>query len=142
MDIAIKLLTNGDDKFLTTVAPDVFDHPLIDRWVSEFLGDPRHHLVVALDRAVVVGMASAVHYVHPDKAPELWINEVGVAATHRKRGIGKALVERLLDYGRHLGCTEAWVLTDAENPAALRLYEVCGGTRVAPDPIMVQFQLR
>jgi hypothetical protein len=27
----------------------------------------------------VVGFASAVHYVHPDKAPELWINEVGVA---------------------------------------------------------------
>jgi hypothetical protein len=23
---------------------------------------------------VVVGFASAVHYVHPDKAPQMWIN--------------------------------------------------------------------
>ena len=36
---------------------------------------------------------SAVHYVHPDKLrPELWINEVGVAASHRRRGLGTRLL--------------------------------------------------
>jgi len=42
--------------------------------------DPRHHLVVAVEH-VVVGFCSAVDYIQPDKPPELWINEVGVAPT-------------------------------------------------------------
>jgi hypothetical protein len=42
----------------------------------------RSETVVARDASVVVGFASGVHYVHPDKSPELWINEVGVARSH------------------------------------------------------------
>ena len=63
-------------------------------WTAEFLADSRHHLAVAVDEGRVVGMASAVHYVHPDKPPELWINEVGVAPTHRGLGIGRAPARR------------------------------------------------
>ncbi|MBE9042786.1 GNAT family N-acetyltransferase [Oscillatoriales cyanobacterium LEGE 11467] len=79
-----------------------------------------------LDR--VVGMASAVHYVHPDKPNELWINEVGVAPAYQHRGIGKQLLEKLFDLARELGCTEAWVLTEAENSAARGLYAAVGGS--------------
>jgi ribosomal protein S18 acetylase RimI-like enzyme len=90
---------------------------------AEFLSDPRHHLVAAIDHGAVVGFASAVHYVHPDKrSPEMWINEVGVATTHRGRGVAKAILQRLLDVAREDGCVEAWLLTDRTNEAALRLY--------------------
>src|SRR5262245_21824670 len=86
-----RLLTAADsgEDVLTRVAPDVFDDPLDSGATREFLRDPRHHLVVAIDEGVVVGFASAVDYVHPDKpSPELWINEVGVASSHQGRGIG------------------------------------------------------
>jgi aminoglycoside 6'-N-acetyltransferase I len=73
-------------------------------------------------------MASAVHYVHPDKAPQLWINEVAVAPTHQGQGIGRRLLELLLAHGRTLTCTEAWVLTDDwGNKAAHALYASVGG---------------
>jgi hypothetical protein len=49
----------------------------------QFLSDPRHHLAVAIDEGWVVGMASAVHYVHPDKAPQLFINEVAVTPPYQ-----------------------------------------------------------
>src|SRR4051812_40233519 len=48
---------------------------------------------------LVVGMASGVHYVHPDRDPELFVNEVGVAETHRGRGVGRRLVAPLLAVG-------------------------------------------
>ena len=113
---------------LHDVAPDVFDNAIDPRWTAEFFGDPRHHLAVAIDASRVVGMASAVHYVHPDKPPQLWINEVGVAPTHQGRGIGRHLIDTLLGHARTLGCTEAWVLTDdAENRAAHALYASAGG---------------
>ena len=58
-----------------------------------------------------MGFASGVDYIHPDKPREFWINEVGVAPSHRDRGLGKAVLRTLLDHARALGCREAWVLT-------------------------------
>lgn len=127
MPITVRLLGPADAAVLERVAADVFDAPVDARWTRCFLDDPRHHLAVALDDGVVVGMASAVDYVHPDKAPQLWINEVGVAVSHRRRGIGRRLVDALLAHGRELGCTEAWLGTEATNVAARRLYESAGG---------------
>ena len=132
MTTTVRLLGPGDASALHRVAPEVFDRPIDPRWSAEFLADPRHHLAVALDADVVVGMASAVHYVHPDKPPQLWINEVGVAPTHQGQRIGRRLFDTLLEHARTLGCTEAWVLTDDEkNRAAHALYASAGG-RASP----------
>jgi ribosomal protein S18 acetylase RimI-like enzyme len=139
--VQIRLLGRDDWEILTNVAPDVFDDPLDVAATRTFLDDPRHHLAVAIDGALVVGFASAVHYVHPDKpSPELWINEVGVANTYRGRGVGTALLKSLLDHARRLGCSEAWVLTDADNESALRLYESLEGT-ASRDHAMFTFRL-
>ncbi|MEO7502407.1 MAG: GNAT family N-acetyltransferase [Gemmatimonadaceae bacterium] len=117
----------------------MFDAEVDARWTAEFLGDESHHLVVALDDGYVVGMASAVHYVHPDKGPELWVNEVGVAESHQDRGIGRKLLEALFSRGRALGCSEAWTLTEDSNAAARRLYSRTGG--VESPALMYSFQL-
>jgi ribosomal protein S18 acetylase RimI-like enzyme len=124
----IKMLDSSDHAVLANVAPGVFDHAVDPRLVAEFLGDPRHHLAVAIDHGQVLGFASGVHYVHPDKPPELWINEVGVAASHQGRGVGKGVIRALLRHGERLGCGQAWVLTDDANTAAMRLYASVGGT--------------
>lgn len=139
MSSEVRLLRAGDINVLAHVAPDVFDDPIDPAAAKEFLSDPRHHIAVAVDAGVVVGFASAVHCVHPDEhAPELWINEVGVAATHRAQGLGKALMRTLLDLARQLGCRDAWVLTDADNAAAMRLYETAGGIATR-DHVMFTF---
>ena len=54
---------------------------------------------------------------------ELYIDEVGVAPAFQRRGVGRALVERMLDIGRELGCGEAWVGTEPDNLPARGLYE-------------------
>lgn len=139
MPIEIRVLGAGDAELLDHVAPDVFDGPVDTRWSAEFLADERHHLVVAIDGGRVVGMASAVHYVHPDKSPELWVNEVGVAESHQGQGIGQKLLAALFAHGRKLGCSEAWVLTEETNTAARRLYARAGGVESAA--LMYSFPL-
>ena len=126
--ITIRLLGPGDASVLDRVAPDVFDYAVDPRWTAVFFADTRHHLAVALDGDLVVGMASAVHYVHPDKPAELWVNEVGVAPTHQQQGLGLRLMRALFDRGREMGCREAWVGTEPGNTAARRLYAAAGGT--------------
>lgn len=120
--VTLHLVTAVNAHLLDRVAPNVFDHDVRPELLREFLANPMNHLVVAVDEGTVIGMASAISYVHPDKPLQLFVNEVGVAAAHRRRGIGKRLMAALLDHGRRLGCTEAWVGTEAENEAALALY--------------------
>jgi len=125
--LTIHMLGPGDAKLLDNVASNVFDNAIDQRWTAEFLADPRHHMAVAIDDGQVVGMASAVHYVHPDKPPELWINEVGVAPSRQRQGIGQQLIRALFVRGREVGCTEAWLGTEEGNAAARRLYAAVGG---------------
>jgi aminoglycoside 6'-N-acetyltransferase I len=132
--IELRLLDPGDAGVLSRVAEGVFDYPVDPRWTAEFLADRRHHMIVALDEGVVVGMISAVDYVHPDKAPQLWINEVGVAPSHQRRGIARRLMDAMLQHGRTIGCTEAWLGTEETNVAARGLYEGAGSR---PEPFIL-----
>ena len=132
----VVLLGPDDQARLQDVLPGVFDLAVREDLVRQFLDDSRHHLSVAVHRGQVVGFASAIHYVHPDKEPELWVNEVGVAEEYRGAGVGKRLIEALLDRAGDLGCRGAWVLTERENAAAMALYESVGGVRRPVDPVM------
>ena len=137
MPIEIRVLGPEDRGILENVGEAVFDDPIVPARAAEFLDDPRHHIAAALDAGILVGFASSVHYVHPDKqSPEMWINEVGVAATHRGRGIGKMVIGALLSLAQELGCSEAWVLTDRKNAAAMRLYAGSGGVEDLADGVL------
>lgn len=141
MALETKMLDSSSRAMLMNVAPDVFDNDLNPQLVDEFLSDPRHHLAVSIDAGQVVGFASGVHYVHPDKPAELWINEVGVAPSHQGRGIGKAVVRALLQHGERLGCRQAWVLTEETNTAAMKLYASAGGNAEPAPSVMFTFTL-
>lgn len=141
MSIEIRILGPADEGVLARVAPGVFDQEVNVALSKEFLNDPRHHLAVALAGGQVVGFASGVHYVHPDKRQELWINEIGVAPTHQRQGVGKLVLRALLEVGRKLGCVEAWVLTSPANRAAMGLYAAAGGKRLSDPPAMFTFRL-
>lgn len=141
MSFEIRILGPGDHALLARVADDVFDHAVDPALTAEFLADPRHHLAVAIDRGTVVGFASGVHYLHPDKPAELFVNEVGVAPTHRGQGVGKAVLHALLVAGRQAGCATAWVLTDEGNPPALGLYRDAGGRRSKVPQVLFEFDL-
>lgn len=139
-DLKFRLLRPGDAALLERVADGVFDCAVHPRLAAEFLEDPRHHMAVAIDDETVVGMASAVDYFHPDKPRELWINEVGVAPTHRRSGIARHLLGMLFAHGRANGCREAWVGTEHDNVAARALYESLEGQ--CADFVLYAFRLR
>ena len=142
MTIEIKVLGPQDTGVLANLSLDVFDDAINVARANEFLADPRHHLAVAVDDGQVVGFVSAVHYLHPDKPrPELWINEIGVAETHRCRGLGTRLLHAVFAVARELGCAEAWVLTDRANTAAMRLYAAASNTEGPTDHVMFTSKL-
>ena len=62
-----------------------------------------------------------------------------VAPAYQRRGIGKRVLAALLEHGRALGCTEAWLGAEESNIAARRLY-VSAGAEEAP-MVYVTFEL-
>lgn len=137
----IRLLEERDAALLANVGPDVFDHVVQPQFASAFLADPRHHVVAALEGGQVIGFVSALDYIHPDKPPELWINEVGVASSHRRRGLAKQMLTAMFEHARSRGCRQAWVLTERSNAVALDLYRAAGGVEPHSDVVMFEFQL-
>lgn len=85
-------------------------------------------------------------------ADELHINNVAVRENYRQRGIGRALLDRILAAGRRSRCQSAYLELRAGNSAALSLYEKCGfrvtarRVRYYSDPVedalvmMIQFE--
>jgi aminoglycoside 6'-N-acetyltransferase I len=140
MPVEVRVLGPADATLLRNVADGVFDNAVDPKLTDEFLNDARHCLCVAIDDGVVVGMASGVRYVHPDKPSELWVNEVGVAPTHQRRGLAKTILAELLAHAKREGCREAWVLTDEGNAAARALYAAAGGEETL-GVVMVTFPL-
>jgi aminoglycoside 6'-N-acetyltransferase I len=138
--MAVRVLLEGDGEVLERVAPGVFDYPINRNLAEAFLADPHLHIAVAIENEQVVGFASAVDYIHPDKPREMWINEIGVAPDYRRAGIGRSLLEALLAHSKAIGCGEAWVLTDANNIAAIALYASAGGHEERPGQRMYVFR--
>ena len=108
-------------------AAHLFDDPPIPAAVERFLADPTHHLLLAYAGDRPVGFVSGVEMTHPDKGTEMFLYELAVNEDHRRRGIGRALVEALAEVARSQGCYDVWVLTEEENEAAVATYRRAGG---------------
>lgn len=141
-DITYRLLGPGDAGVLDSVNDDVFDDALVPELAREFLQGDANLLVVALDAGVVIGMASGLVHVHPDKPRQLFINEVGVAADYHRQGIARRLCRMLMEAGAAKGCVSAWVATEVDNAAARALYQSIGGTEDADQAVVYNFAVR
>ncbi|MGN0064625.1 MAG: GNAT family N-acetyltransferase [Nocardioides sp.] len=84
------------------------------------------HLAVDGDRVEVVvgdGVARGRAGFHEDW---LGLHGVEVDPAHRRRGLARAVVAELLDWGGSLGATTAWLHVEVDNDAALALYGPLG----------------
>ncbi len=122
----IRRLGPADASVLDRVDEDVFDHPIDAHHLGRYLADPGHLMIVAIADGVVVGQCRGTVLRHPDGPPELFIENLGVAPGHRRRGIGRQLMAAMLDWGREQECKEAWIGTETDNAPALALYRRLG----------------
>ncbi len=120
--IEFRFLEAGDEAVLERVADDLFDNAIDPVQAKAFLEDPRHFLFVAIEAGVVVGFVSALEYLHPDKQPQMFINEIGTAPSHRRRGIGRRMLDAMVDVARGRVHSYAWLGTETDNKPAQALF--------------------
>ena len=122
MGIEFIRLTAENAALLDRVADDVFDDPIVPERVAAFLAEPSHLMLIAVDAGRVVGQIAAIIHRHPDRVSELYVDNLGVAPQHRRRGIARRLLDDICALGRGLGCGDAWVGTEVDNLPARGLY--------------------
>jgi ribosomal protein S18 acetylase RimI-like enzyme len=132
----IRVCRPGDDG-LVAAACHLFDGLARPDATARFLGDAGHHLLLAYEDGRAVGFVSGVEVTHPDKGTEMFLYELAVDEPYRRRGVGRALVDRLGALARQAGCYGMWVVTDHDNKAARATYEGTGGVPEAGQVVEV-----
>jgi ribosomal protein S18 acetylase RimI-like enzyme len=72
----------------------------------------------------------------------MFLYSIDVFPDFQGRGVGTALIEKLKGMALARGCSEIFVLTNASNSAANRLYQKTGGIRENPDDVMYVYLLQ
>jgi ribosomal-protein-alanine N-acetyltransferase len=106
----------------------------LSRWgwaayYAELQGNNKHLMLVArvADAEQRRGRSRLAGYIVGRMgADELHINNVAVRDNYRRRGIGRALMNLILEEGKRSRVTCAFLELRAGNAAALALYEECG----------------
>lgn len=70
----------------------------------------------------MVGQTVAHVLQRPDGPPDLYVDNLGVAPTHRRRGVAGRLLDEAFQWGR----AQAWIVTETDNVAAKSLYRARG----------------
>ena len=121
--ISIRLLEPGDESVVRQLATYEGAGD-----AAALLADARTLMLVAFDgeRAVGFVLAHELPRRHGDRA-KLFVYEVDVAESHRRRGIASALLARLGELARDRGIRAGFVLTEPDNGPANALYRSAGG---------------
>ncbi|WP_165352827.1 GNAT family N-acetyltransferase [Loktanella sp. IMCC34160] len=124
----IRILRPDDLDLVLNVRPGLFDNPVDLAQARAFLGSDLHRMVVAIKGGDILGFASGTVLLHPDKAPSMFINEVGTREEFQRQGIATAVTAALIDAARAMGCDGVWLGTEPDNDPALGLYRKLKGT--------------
>lgn len=97
-------------------------------------------MLARADDGEVIGMVSAQLVISTaEGAPSAWVEDMVVCEGWRGKGIGRALLDGLMEWARARGATRAQLLVDLDNEPALGYYQHLGWqtTRLGARRIML-----
>lgn len=143
MSISIRRLGAGDERALEFLAVEAADFGLADRGAAptplgaaaagRYLANPAVlHWVAVDDHEIVGDLACILLPLRSGGGQELLVYDIGVRASWRGRGVGRALLAHMESWMRENGVGEVWVLSD---PDAMEFYRACGFDAEDPQPV-------
>ncbi|GEO09257.1 GNAT family N-acetyltransferase [Segetibacter aerophilus] len=94
------------------------------------LDDNRSYLLAATNENSVLGYALAYRFPSLYSSNYLaYLYDIEVAETYRRRGIGRLLIEKMLEHLRLDNVTELWLGTGVDNPEGQGLFSATGAIK-------------
>lgn len=102
--------------------------------IRKFLGNNDNWFYIALSEGRVCGYAIAYVQRRIDTDSNMiCLYEIGTLRSYRKMGIGKFIINRIIEDGKAEGAYKIWIPTNTSNKAACALYRSIGARE--PDKI-------
>jgi ribosomal protein S18 acetylase RimI-like enzyme len=137
----IRRLGPGDEAEIVRAAPLFDERPNPDA-ARAYLEEDRNVFLLAEQSGTAVGFLRATELGQLKSCrKQMFLYEIGVDPSFRRRGIGRDLVLWLLGYCRERRFEEAFVFTDPANEAAVGLYRSTGGVTETPADRMYVYRL-
>ena len=116
--VVVRALSPGDHDWVVSTLTDSWGSVLAARRGELVDASTLEGFVATLD-GHRVGLA--VHQLLGDQ-----LEVVSVSTSVRRRGVGRALMERCFDEARSMGCRRVWLVTTNDNIAAIAFYQRLG----------------
>jgi ribosomal protein S18 acetylase RimI-like enzyme len=111
-------------------------------YLARLLASPVCYVFLAWRGAQAVGYLSAYRFPRLEQpGQQVYLFDVLVVPRARHRGVGRGLVDSLLDACRRDGVGLVWAGTALDNVAAQRTFEAAGGRRVSETYVEYHFSL-
>lgn len=92
-------------------------------YLSEILNQAHFSVfVVLVDELVVGGLTMYVLKQYYKPKPQAYIYDVGISPEFQNKGLGKSLMQYVLDYCGNCGIEQAWVEAEQEDTDAIAFY--------------------
>lgn len=109
---------------------------------KKFISNKDSVLFLARLENVIIGFLTAYRLQRFDKRKaEILLYEIGVHKDHRRKGVGKALIEKVKKWAFEVEADEIWVLTNTSNIEAMTLYNSAGGKKDIPGTTMFTYKI-
>lgn len=126
--ITYKTLIKGDEELLKQTVLNFRNQKISDQKANDFLANPHNIVHVALDNNTVVGYTLAYRMNRMDNGKDiLLLFHLFVNENYQRQGIGRTLVQRIIDYAKSEPLHYMLLVTQTDNYKARALYESLGG---------------
>lgn len=120
-ELTLRRATVDDAPILAEMEKECFTDPWECEYFRGLLANPAVYFIIAEDRGTPVAFGGMTVVID-----ECDIINVAVAKDMRRQGIGRFMVEQMLDICRNCGVTSVFLEHRASNTAAAALYESFG----------------
>ena len=118
----IRLLQDSDTKQVIDLWTSSFSRNFSNVLNPDYLNDPSSITMVVCEGNTIIGVAS-IHIIYKLSRTLGLIEDVAVNKDHRGKGIGKSLVEKLIEIGKQKNCDKIVLNTSEKNS---KFYEKIG----------------
>ena len=118
----IRLLQDSDTKQVIDLWTSSFSRNFSNVLNPGYINDPSSITMVVCEGNTIIGVAS-IHIIYKLSRTLGLIEDVAVNKDHRGKGIGKSLVEKLIEIGKQKNCDKIVLNTSEKNS---KFYEKIG----------------
>ena len=135
MNLTIKKLKPEDFELAKLISlffqvDDGVENPtsVSDEYMKKLLSKQGFYILVAVENEKILGGLTAYEFIKSKcEEREMFLYEIGVEASYRRKGVARKLIEGLIEICKEKGIKTLFVATEMDNEPAKKLYEKTGG---------------